>query len=66
MRVSVHQGDLDNPIATRLLFDRIEEAAMEVCGASPFSFPTFVAPSDNPTAGGKLSPRLSPSFTTLT
>jgi len=38
VRISVRQGDLDNPFAARLLFDRIQEAAMEVCGASPFSF----------------------------
>jgi UrcA family protein len=38
-RITVRQGDLDNPVAASRLFDRIEETALEVCGASPFSFP---------------------------
>lgn len=39
VRITVHRGDLDNPIAAKRLFGRIEEAALEVCGASRFSFP---------------------------
>jgi UrcA family protein len=39
VRIEVHQGDLDSPLAAKRLFDRIEEAALEVCGGSPFSFP---------------------------
>ena len=39
VRIAVHPGDLDNPVATSRLFNRIEEAALEACGASPFSFP---------------------------
>jgi UrcA family protein len=39
VRIEVRQGDLDNPLAAKRLFDRIEEAALEVCGGSPFSFP---------------------------
>lgn len=38
-RITVHPGDLDNPVAAKRLIDRIEAAALEVCGASPFSFP---------------------------
>lgn len=37
--ITVHGGDLDKPAAAKRLFDRIEEAALEVCGASRFSFP---------------------------
>jgi UrcA family protein len=39
IRIAVHPGDLDNPASTERLFDRIEAAALEVCGGSPFSFP---------------------------
>ncbi|HLZ83817.1 MAG TPA: UrcA family protein [Caulobacteraceae bacterium] len=39
VRITVRQGDLDNRVAVKRLIYRIEEAAQEVCGASPFSFP---------------------------
>jgi UrcA family protein len=41
VRIAVHPGDLDNPVAAKRLFDRIEAAALEVCGGSPFSLPEF-------------------------
>jgi UrcA family protein len=37
-RITIRKADTDSPATARRLFDRIDEAAMEVCGASPFSF----------------------------
>jgi UrcA family protein len=38
IRIVVRKADTESPAAAQRLFDRIDEAAMEVCGASPFSF----------------------------
>lgn len=38
VRIPFRKADTDSPASARRLFGRIDEAAMEVCGASPFSF----------------------------
>jgi UrcA family protein len=37
IHVRYHRQDLTSPVAARQLLARIEDAALEVCGASPFS-----------------------------